>query len=232
VGAKVQDASGAEVEVPCDNVISSMPLRDLIAGVTPKPPDAVAEAADRLAYRSFITVAVILDADKLFPDNWIYIHAPEVRLGRIQNFKNWSPELVPDPSKTCLGLEYFCNEGDELWNAPDDELVSLGYKELARIGLAGGALMAGHVVRMPKAYPVYDTGYASRLSTLREWLEGVKGLYCIGRNGQHRYNNTDHSMMTALIAARNIALGQSRDPWAVNEDAEYHETAAVESQVA
>lgn len=222
-GVRAVDSDGREIDIPCSHVLSSMPLRDLVPGITPAPPDRVVGAAGSLAYRAFVTVAVVLDAESVFPDNWIYIHSPEVKLGRIQNFKNWSPGLVPDPSKTCLGLEYFCNEGDELWSMPDADLVELGCRELTRLGLAEGPLVSGYVVRMPKAYPVYDTGYIERLAELRGWLAGIGGLTCIGRNGQHRYNNMDHSMMTAIIAARNIALGECRDPWAVNEDAEYHE---------
>jgi len=166
----------------------------------------------------------------MFPDNWIYIHEPTVRMGRIQNFKNWSPYMVPDASTTCLGLEYFVNQGDELWSSADDKLIALGWEELNRIGLARGNLVKGYVVRMPKAYPVYDTGYQERLEKIRTWLGTVENLYCIGRNGQHRYNNQDHSMATALIAARNVSMGQDRDPWAVNEDAEYHEIAKTERQ--
>jgi hypothetical protein len=138
--------------------------------------------------------------------------------------------MVPDPSKTCLGLEYFVNEGDDLWTMNDGDLVKLGYDELSRIGLANGALVKGYIVRMPKAYPVYDTGYQERLGTIREWVERFENLYCIGRNGQHRYNNQDHSMATAIIAARNVALGEARDPWAVNEDAEYHEISKTERE--
>ena len=183
----------------------------------------VKAAASELAYRDFITVVLVLDVERIFPDNWIYIHAPNVRLGRIQNFKNWSPGMTPDPSKTSLGLEYFCNEGDDLWNAEDGKLIELGYSELSKIGLAGGEIIKGYVVRVRKAYPVYNRDYARRIGLVREYLGSVGGLQCIGRNGQHRYNNMDHSMMTALIAARNIATDQKRDCWAVNEDAKYLE---------
>ncbi len=211
-------------------VFSSMPLRNLLRGINPAPPPEVLVAAKSLTYRDFLTVVLVIDNPDLFPDNWIYIHAPEVRMGRIQNFKNWSPHMVPDQSKTCLGLEYFVNEGDDLWSMPDDQLVKLGYEELKRINLAGGPLVKGYVVRMPKAYPVYDTGYQDRLKVIRDWVEPIQNLYCIGRNGQHRYNNQDHSMATAIIAAHNVALGQDRDPWAVNEDAEYHEIAKTERE--
>jgi UDP-galactopyranose mutase len=190
----------------------------------------VLDAANALKYRDFLTIVLVIDVADLFPDNWIYIHEPQVKMGRIQNFKNWSPYMVPDQSKTCLGLEYFVNQGDELWSAADEKLVARGWEELNRIGLARGNLVTGYVVRMPKAYPVYDTGYQERLDKIRAWLEGIENLYCIGRNGQHRYNNQDHSMATALIAARNVSQGDDRDPWAVNEDAEYHEIARTERQ--
>jgi protoporphyrinogen oxidase len=226
----VRDDSGKTEQLPADHVFSSMPLRSLLKGMTPPPPPTVLQAATALSYRDFLTVVLVIDKEHLFPDNWIYIHAPEVRMGRIQNFKNWSPYMVPDPTKTCLGLEYFVNEGDDLWTLNDDDLVQLGYQELKRINLADGPLVKGYVVRMPKAYPVYDTGYQERLDLIREWLEPIRNLYCIGRNGQHRYNNQDHSMATAIIAARNVALAEDRDPWAVNEDAEYHEISKTERE--
>jgi protoporphyrinogen oxidase len=223
VGIVACGSSGEEIRLPCDEVLSSMPLRDLIRSVSPSAPFDVLSSAEDLKYRDFLMVSLVLDSESLFPDNWLYVHSPEVRLGRIQNFKNWSRSMVPDSSKTCLGLEYFVNEGDDLWTSSDEALVELGYRELSHIGLADGDLLRGYVVRMPKAYPIYDPGYLERLDTLRSWLSSISGLYCMGRNGQHRYNNMDHSMMTALIAARDVALGDSRDPWAVNEDAEYHE---------
>jgi protoporphyrinogen oxidase len=197
----------------------------------------VLAAAGKLAYRDFLTVALVVDKPDLFPDNWIYVHSPDVRVGRIQNFGNWSPDMLPDRGvgTSCLGLEYFVFENDDLWSMDDDALVRLAWDELRAIGLAGpgtahgGNLVKGYVVRMPKAYPVYDPGYAARLDTIRNWIgTSVSNLHCIGRNGQHRYNNQDHSMATALIAARNVALAEDRDPWAVNEDAEYHEIARTE----
>ncbi|MEI6502157.1 MAG: NAD(P)/FAD-dependent oxidoreductase, partial [Armatimonadota bacterium] len=212
-GVQVEDGrvTGLEVSsggrsetVACAQALSSMPLRDLVAGCSSGVPAPVREAASALAYRGFLTVALVLEGGKSFPDNWVYVHSPEVRLGRIQNFRNWSPDLVPDPGLTCLGLEYFCNEGDALWSLPDEELVALGYAELTKIGLCSGALVRGFVERVGKAYPVYDAGYQERVTAIRDWSAGVEGLQCIGRNGQHRYNNMDHSMMTALIAARHI----------------------------
>ncbi len=212
-------------------VFSTMPLRHLLRAITPAAPKAVLDAAAQLSYRDFLTVALVLDQPKLFPDNWIYIHSPEVRVARIQNFGNWSPEMVADPKTSCVGLEYFVNDTEDLWNMSDEKLVELGYEELKRIGLSnGGKLIKGFVVRIPKAYPVYDPGYKERLDLIREWLSTIPNLHCMGRNGQHRYNNQDHSMATALIAARNVALAQNRDPWAVNEDAEYHEIAKTERQ--
>ena len=227
---RAQAADGTTKDFPVDVLLSSMPLRNLLLAMDPPPPADVVAAANRLAYRDFLTVALVLDAPNLFPDNWIYIHAPEVRVGRIQNFGNWSPEMVPDPTTSCLGMEYFVNEGDNLWSQSDDRLVELAYAELRTIGLATANLVKGYVVRIPKAYPVYDPGYKERLDIIRRWLAGISNLHCIGRNGQHRYNNQDHSMATALIAARNVALGETRDPWAVNEDADYHEVAQTERQ--
>lgn len=222
--------TGAAETLNASAVFSSMPLKHLLLGMNPKPPQAVIDAASSLKYRDFLTVALVLDSADPFPDNWIYIHEPAVKMGRIQNFKSWSPYMVPDPNTACLGLEYFVNEGDELWSMKDEDLVKLGYSELQKVGLASGKLIKGFVVRMPKAYPVYDTGYQDRLGVIRNWIEQIENLYCIGRNGQHRYNNQDHSMATALIAARNMALGEDRDPWSVNEDAEYHEIAKTERQ--
>ncbi len=224
----VRGRDGASEVLAASHVFSSMPLRTLLESMNPPPPANVLGAGKSLKYREFLTIVLVIDQTDLFPDNWIYIHEPEVKMGRIQNFKNWSPYMVPDQGKTCLGLEYFVNQGDELWNSPDDKLIMLGWEELNKIGLARGNLVKGYIVRMPKAYPVYDTGYQERLEIIRKWLGTIENLYCIGRNGQHRYNNQDHSMATALIAARNVSLDQDRDPWAVNEDAEYHEISKTE----
>jgi protoporphyrinogen oxidase len=224
------DDTGQTTTFRPGRVYSSMPLRNLLESMSPAPPADVLAAARSLAYRDFLTVVLILDTADCFPDNWIYVHSPDVKMGRIQNFKSWSPHMVPDPSKSCLGLEYFVNEGDELWSMADDRLIELGYRELTQIGLANAPLVRGYVVRMPKAYPVYDTGYQDRLGVIRNWIGTVPNLACMGRNGQHRYNNQDHSMATALIAARNAVLGEDRDEWAVNEDAEYHEIARTERQ--
>jgi len=205
------------------HVISSMPMRELVQKLYPPPPAVVVAAAESLNYRDFLTVALIIDKPDLFPDNWIYIHDPEMKVGRIQNFKNWSPHMVPDPEKTCLGLEYFCFEGDELWTMSDAELVRLAARELARLALANEAdVIDGTVVRMPKAYPVYDSTYMEALQTVRSFISGIDNLYLVGRNGMHKYNNQDHSMLTAMLAVKNI-LGANHDIWRVNADEEYHE---------
>jgi protoporphyrinogen oxidase len=203
--------------------LSSVAIRDLVEALTPQPPAEVVAAAQRLRYRDFLTIALVIRGRDLFPDNWIYIHDARVRMGRIQNFKNWSPEMVPDPEMTCLGLEYFCFEGDELWAMPDEELLALGKREIGQLRLADPAqVVDGAVVRMVKAYPVYDGAYSEAVGTVRAFLEGLGNLQLVGRNGMHRYNNQDHSMLTAMLAARNI-LGASYDLWQVNVEQEYHE---------
>lgn len=209
--------------------ISTLPVRELIRAMNPAAPARVLRAAESLKYRDFVTVVLIVDRPETFPDNWIYIHEPNVRLGRIQNFKNWSPDLVPDQSKSSLGLEYFCNDTEDFWSMADQDLIDLGRREIDSIGLVKAAdVIDGCVVRMPKAYPVYDDEYQTHLGVVREWLSGFSNLELAGRNGMHKYNNQDHSMMTALLAARNI-LGLGRyDTWKVNTDAEYHEGAVDE----
>ena len=220
------DSRGRELAYQGENYLSTLPIRNLIRALNPPPPPAVIEAANALKYRDFLTVVLIVDRAETFPDNWIYVHEPEVRLGRVQNFKNWSPDLVPDPAKSSLGLEYFCFEGDDLWTMSDAELVALGRKEINAIGLVKAEhVVDGCVVRMPKAYPVYDEVYQEHLGIIRRWLATLENLALAGRNGMHKYNNQDHSMMTALLVARNF-MGQSElDPWCVNTDAEYHEEA-------
>ncbi len=203
--------------------ISSMPMRELIQKFEPAVPDEVLRAAEKLSYRDFLTVALIINKPDLFQDNWIYIHDSEVKVGRIQNFKNWSPHMVPDPNKTCLGLEYFCFEGDGLWTMSDGELIELAKKEINSLGLAHASdVEDGAVVRMPKAYPVYDSVYADALEVVRGFLGQIGNLHLVGRNGMHKYNNQDHSMLTAMLAVKNI-LGANYDIWEVNADQEYHE---------
>lgn len=210
-----------------DHFISSMPIADLIERLSPPAPDWLADAAQHFRYRDFLTVALIVEVPSLFPDNWIYIHEPSVKVGRIQNFKNWSPDMVPDPSVTCLGLEYFCFEGDELWTSSDAELIELARNEIVALGLAdASAITDGSVVRMPKAYPVYNDTYKHGLKLVRDFLKIVPNLQLIGRNGMHQYNNQDHSMLTGVLAARNIA-GSNYDLWSVNVDADYLEEGSV-----
>lgn len=203
--------------------ISSMPIRHLIRALDPPPPREILEAADGLHYRDFLIVCLIINRKDLFPDNWIYIHSADVKVGRIQNFKNWSPSMVPHQSKTSVGMEYFVFADDELWRKPDAELVAMATEEIGRLGIAPASEVEdGTVVRMPKAYPLYDTGYRERLERIRGYLGRFKNLQLVGRNGMHKYNNQDHAMMTALCAARNI-LGANYDLWAINTEPEYHE---------
>ena len=226
--AVVETAAGDREVVEAENYVSSMPLRSLVRCIRPLPPRRVLEAADSLRYRDYLTVVLAIDSAQLFPDNWIYIHAPEVKVGRIQNYKNWSPEMVTDSSKTALGLEYFVQEGDEVWSSSDEALVELGRSECVQLGLVReDQVLEGWVIRMPKAYPVYDDAYQEAVETIRTYLDGLSNLEAIGRNGLHRYNNQDHSMVTGIYAARNIA-GDSYDVWAVNVDKEYHEAGSSE----
>jgi protoporphyrinogen oxidase len=207
------------------HVISSAPMRELAGRIHPLP--ATLPNALDLNYRDFLTVALMIRSDDLFPDNWIYIHDPRVKVGRVQNFRSWSPEMVPDEALACVGLEYFCFEGDGLWSASDDDLIALATKELATLGLADPAtVVGGRVVRQEKAYPVYDEAYRTNVEEMRGELEArYPTLHLVGRNGMHRYNNQDHAMMTAMLTARNIQAGERiYDIWAVNEDAEYHES--------
>jgi protoporphyrinogen oxidase len=221
-----RDASGRESVIEADHVISSAPMRQLVNGITPPMSAEARKAASGLRYRDFLTVVLILKERGVVSDNWIYIHDPGVRVGRVQNFKSWSPEMVPDPSMACYGLEYFCFENDELWNSSDEQLIALGRKELAAIGLASEAdVVDGCVVRQKKAYPVYDDDYATNVATIREEIDrAYPNLHLVGRNGMHKYNNQDHAMMTAMLCVRNIVSGeQLYDVWQVNQDAEYHE---------
>jgi len=215
--------NGGERMVAGTDFISSMPISELIQKLDPPAPPEVLAAAAGLTYRDFISVVLIVDQPDLFPDNWIYIHSPEVRVGRVQNFKNWSPEMVPDPMKTSLGLEYFCTEGDDLWRMSEAELIELGKREMERIGLVRAAEVSdGTVVRQLKAYPVYNGTYAGYLGTLKDYLAGFENLQTVGRNGLHKYNNQDHSMLTAMLAVRNL-VGEQHDLWNVNTERSYHE---------
>src|SRR6202140_2283118 len=222
-------ADGTLDEHAGSDFISSIPVRELIGRLDPPAPETVRHAAEHLSYRAFISVALMIDRADVFPDNWIYIPDPSVRVGRIQNFKNWSPDMVPDQSKTCLGLEYFCFEGDGLWTSDDSALVALATRELAQLGICSPEqVFDGVVVRQRKAYPVYDDAYQSHVEVIRDYLlSDLPNLHLAGRNGMHKYNNQDHSMMTALLVARNIATGSALDPWKVNADAVYHEDIKV-----
>jgi protoporphyrinogen oxidase len=209
---------------PATHFISSMPVRDLVGALDPPPPVEVQKAAKRLRYRDFLIVSLVINRKDVMPDNWIYVHEAGVRVGRIQNFKNWSPSMVPDPKKTCLGMEYFVFENDDLWSSSDQDLIELAKREIQKLGLVRAEeIEDGAVVRMPKAYPMYDNGWVKQVETIRRYLEtALPNLQLVGRNGMHKYNNQDHSMMTALYAARNV-LGASHDLWAVNTEPEYHE---------
>jgi protoporphyrinogen oxidase len=221
-----EDARKNRHAVEARHVISSAPMRQLVNGITPKMSAKAIEAANSLKYRDFLTVVLILKDRQVFDDNWIYIHDPSVKVGRVQNFKSWSPEMVPDSTMTCYGLEYFCFEGDGLWTSSDADLIERGKEELAKIGLARPTdVVDGCVVRQVKAYPVYDDDYAKHVTTIREELEAnYPNLHLVGRNGMHKYNNQDHAMMTAMLCVRNIIAGETiYDLWRVNQDAEYHE---------
>jgi len=217
---------GARASFEAEHVISSAPIREVFAGLSPAPAEEAARAAASLRYRDFITVALILTERNRIGDNWIYIHDPGVRVGRVQNFKSWSPEMVPDPALACYGLEYFCFEGDGVWTSPDADLIALASRELVQLGLAEAAdIKDGCVVRQKKAYPVYDESYLDHVAVVRREIDArYPGLHLVGRNGMHKYNNQDHAMMTAMIVVENIVAGRTvRDPWHVNQDAEYHE---------
>ena len=209
--------------IEADHVISTMPIRTLVQSLDPQPAPEIRAAADGLNYRDFLTVALIINKDNLFPDNWIYIHTPGVKVGRIQNFNNWSRAMVPEAGRTCLGLEYFCFEGDGLWTSKDEDLITLAKHELGQLNLVDPSLVVdGTVVRMPKAYPVYDSVYAGHLEKVRTCIDALPNFHTVGRNGMHKYNNQDHSMLTAMMAIANMR-GATHDVWAVNTDYEYHE---------
>ena len=230
-----RDASGASETFYGEHVISSMPMRELGAMLEPKMSPAAAKAAGSLRYRDFLTVGLILKDREAFGDNWIYIHDPKVKVGRIQNYKSWSPEMVPDPAYCCYGLEYFCFEGDGLWAMADRDLIELAKRELEQIGLAKAAEVTdGCVIRQIKAYPVYDDEYATHVETVRREIDTrYPNLHLVGRNGMHKYNNQDHAMMTAMLTAKNIVAGDREyDVWQVNQDAEYHESGQAGEQAA
>lgn len=224
LGVHVVEDGGETEFIPADHVISSMPVTEFIKKLDPPAPLAIAKAAGQLKYRDFIAVCLIVDQSDVFQDNWIYVHEPDVKVGRIQNFKNWSPAMLPDQSKTSLALEYFCNEGDDLWCMSDSDLIELAKQELAKVGLVDSRWVEdGCVFRVPKSYPVYDSDYRECLSYIKDFIDHLANVETVGRNGLHRYNNQDHAMLTGLLAARNAVLGETNDLWNVNVDQEYHE---------
>ena len=216
--------SNVATKVKGTEFISSMPLSELVLKMDPPAPDEIISAARELRYRDFLTVCLIVNIKEIFTDNWIYIHDSTVKVGRIQNYKNWSSKMVPDENQSSLGLEYFCNKGDDLWNMPDDELVKLGIREISQLGLVDqNDVVDGCVFRVEKSYPVYDGTYKETVDQLKKYVQSFDNLQTIGRNGLHRYNNQDHAMMTGMLAANNITETQQYDVWSVNEDRQYHE---------
>jgi len=227
--AVVANTPDGERAFAADHVISTTDVRSLVRALEPAPAPAVRAGAEGLRYRDFLVVALILDTEKLFPDNWIYIHTPGVKVGRIQNFNNWSAAMVPEPGRTCLGMEYFCFEGDGLWAATDAELIQLATRELEQLGLApAGLVRDGTVIRTRKAYPIYDAAYRGHLDAVRAGIDPIANLHTVGRNGMHKYNNQDHSMLTAMMAVWNMQ-GAQHDIWEVNTDFEYHEEQRLEA---
>ena len=219
----ITETSNGLETFPTSHIISSMPISKLLLAMDPPAPKHVQEAAFSLTFREHITVALVVPENEGFPDNWIYIHSSDVKVGRVQNFGRWSPYLVKD-GKTCLGLEYFVTEGDEIWNTPDADLISLGKAEMNILGLLNPECVEeSYVVRMPKAYPMYDKNYFENVETIKAWLnENAENVFPVGRNGMHRYNNQDHSMLTAILSVENI-LGADHDIWSVNVEQDYHE---------
>jgi protoporphyrinogen oxidase len=222
-GRVCEVVAGGETLTP-SYVISSLPLRTTVTITEPDAPGEVRDAARGLRYRDFLTVALVIEGEDLFPDNWIYIHEPGVKVGRIQNFRSWSPWMVPNETDASIGMEYFCFEGDELWSMPDDQLVAFATREIQQLGLArADRVKMGFAVRVHKAYPIYDAEYGERIEAIKDWLESIPNLVQVGRNGLHRYNNSDHSMLTAMRAVDNILRGTDHDIWAVNAESAYHE---------
>jgi protoporphyrinogen oxidase len=224
--AVVTDANGKETRVTADHVVSTAAINELVRMLGADSDPAVAAASAGLRYRDFLIVGLIARGKERFDDNWIYIHDPGVKVGRIQNFKSWSPDMVPNSDTACYGMEYFCNAGDDTWNMSDADLIARARAEIGRLGLVSPEdITDGSVVRQPKAYPVYDDTYKLNVDTIAEGLDDrFTNLHLAGRNGMHKYNNQDHAMMTGMLTARNIIAGtRVFDIWTVNEDAEYHE---------
>ena len=224
--AIVTDANGKETKVTADHLVSTAAINELVKMLGADADPAVAAASAGLRYRDFVIIGLITRGKESFDDNWIYIHDPSVKVGRIQNFKSWSPDMVPDPDTACYGMEYFCNAGDDTWAMADADLIARAKQEIGKLGLARPEdIIDGSVVRQPKAYPVYDDTYKLNVDTINEGLAArFVNLHLAGRNGMHKYNNQDHAMMTGILTAKNIIAGtRAFDVWTVNEDAEYHE---------
>tara|TARA_R110002110_G_scaffold144321_2_gene333410 strand:- start:941 stop:2440 length:1500 start_codon:yes stop_codon:yes gene_type:complete len=217
------DATNKTTRFEADEFVNTMAMRDLIQCIQPPPPQEVLDAADKLSYRDFMIVTLVLNVKDPFPDNWIYIHSSDIKCGRIQNFRAWSPEMLPDPTTASIGMEYFCQAGDGLWTMDEKALTELASRELEELGLApANSVIGSAIIRQPKAYPVYDEAYQSSLATIRAWIEKLENFQTVGRNGLHRYNNQDHSMLSAMLAARNI-VGEDHNVWDVNVERSYHE---------
>ncbi len=229
VNAVTANSPQGTARFEADHVISTTDIRSLVRCFGDSAPDVARHAAEGLRYRDFLVVALILDKQDLFPDNWIYVHTPGVRVGRIQNFNNWSAAMVPDAGHTCLGMEYFCFEGDGLWESKDEDLIALASREIEALGLAkAGDVVDGSIVRMQKAYPIYDGAYREHLDNVRAFIDRIPNLHTVGRNGMHKYNNADHSMYTSMLTLENMLGEASHDVWAVNTDFEYHEEQRVD----
>lgn len=229
VAVEAVTESGRE-RIEGEHFFSSMPVRELVRAMGDAAPDDISVAGEGLRYRDFLVVTLIVDQEDIFPDNWIYIHTPGVKVGRVQNFNNWSKAMVPEEGRTCLGLEYFCFEGDGLWSSKDEDLLALARDEIDQLGLAKKELVAdGCVIRMPKAYPIYDSVYREHLDNVREFVDRFPNLHPVGRNGMHKYNNQDHSMLTSIMSVWNMK-GAEHDIWEVNTDYEYHEEQRLEER--
>jgi protoporphyrinogen oxidase len=218
------ETANGQVSLSADHVVSTMDICSLVQAFGSDAPRSARDGGNGLRYRDFLLVALIVNKESLFPDNWIYVHTPGVQVGRIQNFNNWSAAMVPEPGRTCLGMEYFCFEGDGIWESSDADLIALASREIEALGLANARdVIDGTVVRMPKAYPIYDATYREHLDAVREFIDPIPNLHTIGRNGMHKYNNQDHSMYTAMLTVDNMLGVANHDVWAVNTDFDYHE---------